>query len=1133
MKRLCVILGAVLGGLYLLFLILPLIISPVLNSYSPQISTLISESTGFGVKLEKIAIITTPKLTVGLKVGTVECKILSGDNLVDAKNVRAKLSLIPLLARRIEADIVSVDSVNLDLKFRQDGHLLLEEYLPVPDPDLEPQPTQPLPLGFKLSNKLPNIIVKNYNVNLIDMYNGNRYSINGPKVSISNFVLDKSIKLLLLGQFDINDKKQFAYNVKLDNNLMPNLNLNELVFAPVENTSKTNGETQFFNVLPILSALKNTSLSADLNADIVTKGTLNAPELYGHLNINDLTLKSAGKLLPKSYIKILANKQKIHLNSNLYSNDNELTTLVANFKKGSKLDLSLKSNANIGSLVKIINSIATAFGVNDLKTLSAYGVIDADFNLSATKKKVKSHGHLNLPNGSIAYKLYNLSINNINANVTFNNDLNIKNISFDILGQPLKIYGTIKNNSDTDLNIVADKLLVKGLLLAAGQVQLLKDNNFESGTVSLLASLKGKLVQLQPSLNLSLDNLKIKNKPSGTTLVLPSTKFDLVPDGKKFRGDLLVKNLQLLNPMAKITVPNAEVQIGDKDINIIDSYLLFNNSRIDFKGSITNYVSDKLKIDFTADGFILANDINSLLPKELRGTAIGKLPLKASIKGGLASQIIDFNVSADQNNYVTLLDIAALKGRKTLLNMSARIVDDSVKLSNTGLFVDSLNNPLLSLDGSVNNLSKSQNLNLRLVVPKSVSMAIPGMNKSNISLRGNVDILGSVNNPIMKGLINIPDISIEDMALKISNTVLNLNGPILKGSGTVQKLQSAGIIAENIAAELLLKNYSVLYLNNILGDAFGGKISGNVSYNIMNGKITANVSGSNMNALKTVEGAAGIKNALSGNLGFKADISTFGATDIDIMKNLKGNVTFNISDGKFLNVGRFDNLLYAENILGNAILKTLVTSVTDLPIIQNTAEFKTIEGAITLDNGWANLDFIKTSGPLMAYYITGKFNLLNGTTNVVILGRIENKVVSVLGPLGELSVDTLTSFIPKFGALTSMLVHSFTLDPANEKIENIPPLSSNALGYKDFKVVYNGGVDSKSAVKSFKWLSKGDTSAIDLKQEFSNVTSGIKNSFDGAKQELQNTKDAFKNSIEESKKQFNDAKQELKNLFSF
>lgn len=1132
MKRISIILCSIIAGIYLLFLISPLIISPILNSYSFKISTFVSDLSGFNVKLEKLRLITTPKLTVGVKIGSIDCDLPSGETLLNANDIFAKVSLIPLLARRIEIDSVGASDLAAELKLRQDGHLLLEEYLPKPDPDKEPQPVQPLPFGFKLSNNLPDVLLKNYSVNLVDMSNNNSYLVRGDRISVSDFVLDKRVKLSILGQFDINSKKVFSYNVKLNNNLMPDLYLNDLLFSQPTDV-KTNSNPQTIDVLTILSAIRRLELNGDLIADIITNGTFNSPEIFGAVDFDNFTLKSAGKLLPKSYIKFRADRSKIDINSNLYSNDKELTTLVANIKKGRKLYLSLKSNANIGSLVNIINSIACAFGVDDFKTLVANGAIDADFNFSATKNKLNSNGHFVLPNANIIYKLYNITINNINADVDFNDKLNIKNISFDILGQPLKVYGTILNNSETNLNIAADKLLVKGLLLSAGQVQILKDNEINSGSISLLASLNGKLAQLQPNVDISINNLKIKNKPSLTTLILPSAKFELFPDGKKFKGKIVASNFELLNNMAKILVPNFEVIIGDKNIDISNSYILFNNSKINIAGGITDYLSDKLKLDISATGDLISNDLNSLLPKELRATAKGKMPIKASIKGNLSNQLIDFNVIADPNNYISLLDVDLLKTHNTILNLSARLADDCLKLSNTGIFVDALNNPILSLDGSVNNLSKSQNLNIRVNIPKTLSMQIPMMNNSNISLRGNLDVAGTALNPTLKGLISIPDISIADMALKISNTVLNLNGPVLRGNATVQKLQSAGIIAENLASELLLKNYSILYLNNFLGDAFNGKISGNISYNLLNGKITANVSGTGMNALKTIEGAAGINNALSGTLDFKADINTFGVTDIDIMKNLKGNVSFSISNGKFLNVGRFDNLLYAENILGNAILKTLITSITDLPIIQDTAEFKYIDGLIGLGNGWANLDYIKTSGPLMAYYITGKFNLLNGTTNVVILGRIEDKVVMVLGPLGDLSVDTLTSYIPKFGALTSLLVHSFTSDPENEKVENIPQLSSGSNVYKDFKVVFNGGVDSKSAVKSFKWLSKGDTSAIDLKQEFNSVTNDIKNSFEGAKQEFQNTKDAFKNSLEESKKQFKDAKDELKNLFSF
>ena len=305
-------------------------------------------------------------------------------------------------------------------------------------------------------------------------------------------------------------------------------------------------------------------------------------------------------------------------------------------------------------------------------------------------------------------------------------------------------------------------------------------------------------------------------------------------------------------------------------------------------------------------------------------------------------------------------------------------------------------------------------------------------------------------------------------------------------------------------------------------DAFDGKVSGNISYGISDGKIGVNMKGSGMSAVKAAEGAAGIKNALSGTLGFDANIATRGVSDVDIMKNLTGKAVFDVSNGKFMNVGRFDNLLYAENILGNAILKAAVTSVTNLPIIQNTAEFKTINGEMTFNNGWAEIASIKTSGPSMAYYVTGRYNLLNGTTNVIILGRLDEKVVAVLGPLGELSVEKLTSYIPKFGTLTGMLINSMTSDPAKEKTENIPALSSGSDNYKDFKVEFNGGIDSTSSVKSFKWLSECDTSALDVEGGFGSAAESFKNSVDAAKQNLEDTK-----------QQLLDAKEGLKNLFKF
>ena len=104
MKRIGVILGSVLLVLYILFLIIPFIVSPILNSYNSQISSILSDVSGINVNLKNVSLITTPKLTVGIKIGSIDSEIPSGGKLLVADNVSAKISLLPLILRKIELE---------------------------------------------------------------------------------------------------------------------------------------------------------------------------------------------------------------------------------------------------------------------------------------------------------------------------------------------------------------------------------------------------------------------------------------------------------------------------------------------------------------------------------------------------------------------------------------------------------------------------------------------------------------------------------------------------------------------------------------------------------------------------------------------------------------------------------------------------------------------------------------------------------------------------------------------------------------------------------------------------------------------------------------------------------------------
>ena len=148
------------------------------------------------------------------------------------------------------------------------------------------------------------------------------------------------------------------------------------------------------------------------------------------------------------------------------------------------------------------------------------------------------------------------------------------------------------------------------------------------------------------------------------------------------------------------------------------------------------------------------------------------------------------------------------------------------------------------------------------------------------------------------------------------------------------------------------------------------------------------------------------------------------------------------------------------------------------------------------------------------------------STNVTILGRLDQSVVSLLGPVGELSAEKLLSAIPKFGTLTASIANALTTNPKGERISEIPSLSSGSESYKDFKVIFNGGLESSSSMKSFKWLTDIDTTALESQQ---NMVDTIKSLKTTVSDDVKNVVDTVKS----QKELLKNTAGELKSLFKF
>ena len=1126
-----------LAGLYVLFLILPVVVSPVLNSYTQHIEDQIKTVSGFDAKIDKISFVTSWNLSAGVKAKNFTLTVPGAENaFLTAEDAGAKLALLPLLMCRIQLDSVFAKSIDADLVVKNDGNFLILDSIPKQEDNSTS--AFELPFGLKLSNHLPNVILGGHKFALIDAETNQSYYLEGDKFKLTNFILDKHFKLNTSGKVVLNGTKASNYDLKIDNRIMPNLQLQDLVF-PKDITledDEVNSSEMPFNIIDVLKHIDNNKLSADFTSDIKTSGTLKQPHFKGKFRADAVSVAVDGKKLPESYADFQFKGNKTEIDSIFFtsSDTDEKTQIIGNITAGKKpaIDMTLRSNARFNNIITLLDSVLSSFGVDDFNTLSATGGIDADFNINSDLKKVASNGYLKIEPSSLAYGLYNVSINNIKADVDLeNNNINIKDAGFSILGNPLKLIGTIKSDAETDLKLTADNLPVKGLLTALGQASLLKDNEISSGGISLKALLKGKLYKPEPSVSSTIANVSIFNKPSDTKITLKDALIKLLYDGKKAEGDVEVNSLLINNPSAVVSVPKTSILIDEKDINIKNSYILLNNSRVDIKGLIKDYMSEKLSIDINASGKLQSAGLAGMLPADFRSLIAykGELPLAVEITGSSKVQNIKAELKADANNYLGLIDIDKLKGTTTRIHSNIEIIGDSLTFSNTGISNDKT--MIAKLSGGVTKLYSSPKLNLNVAVPNEVSFPILGVPNSNITANGSVTVTGGLDDPQMRGTVNLVDISMKDMDFAITDLVADLSGSILNGSATAREFKCGEIIATDLSGNFLLQNYSKFYLNDLTADAFDGKIKGRLSYDINTSKTGIELSGTGLNSTKAVYAAAGIKNALTGVLGFNAKLGMQGLTDKDIINSLKGNVDFNVADGRFVSIGRLENLVAAQNVSSNSILKSAISALSSVSTIQETDKFKSITGALTLTNGSANLSKILVSGPLMSYYVTGVYNILPNTANLTILGRLEAKVVSVLGPLGELSAEKLLSYIPKFGALTSKVLKQLTADPANENTDLIPALSEGSTSYKDFKVVFSGPVESASSVKSFKWLSQCDTTKMNVKEDLQNATEAVKtninNRIEEAKTNAENIKNNVNNIIETKKSKAAEAKAEF------
>lgn len=772
---------------YTLFLfVIPTVIN--LNIFKKDIQKIVFDMTKLDIDFGNAKIVTTPTLKAGLKVSDFNLRYPNKINIASVCNAEFKISLLPLLLKTLQVSDVSVDTPALDLVYTNDGQIDFVKYiLQELGQQNTPSEQAPAELPIKISNKLPVVKVKNYNVILVDEKTKASIEVKGDNFIFDNAEINKHLRLVTNGAVFLNENKNVTYDVKISS-----------YWPVVESTSNQTTQLVDLPYIDFINELVEFSPKADVKADLKIYENSDLIGVNGLASINGISVVLDGKRLPDSFIRIQSAGHKTNINSEFAITPSEKANINANIEYGKKFkaDVNFKTEKiTIVALQKYLAALLNSFHIkNDILDFMMAGYIHSDFSLKTDMKKFESSGYFKVLDGSISHKKVPLRIKNIVADLDFsNNCLNFKKTGLSINETPITIKGGIDSKANADIALSTGKINIAPLFNALAPTELKNSFVLQNGVLGANVLVKGNLSKIEPSLDVSLNNFSLKDKANTFLLNDNSTMLVVKAKGSSFDGEVSLNNVsfKMNNPSVKLSLPTAKIKINPNDIIIVPFDVIMNSSKITLSGGVKDYLK-KMDINVFANGKVLANDIKNLLPKDIRNfvSASGSIPLKARFSGNDKKLVINAQAQTSTNNHFSPITIKKIIGKTGLVNAAFTYTNDNLSIDDIALYQStnstfsddfSLNkkggNRVAGLAGTILSLSSARpSLKLLFDIPEQLVLSNVAIPKSSLVVNGSVNILGSLLAPSFKGSIAVKDVNIPELLTKVQNADIQLNG---------------------------------------------------------------------------------------------------------------------------------------------------------------------------------------------------------------------------------------------------------------------------------------------------------------------------------------------------------------------
>lgn len=1101
-----------------------------LNKYKEDIFTQVQKETGFKISSEDISI--QRSLSPEIKIKLFHTLVLYPDDseFVKLKDAELKVKLFPLLLKRVEIKDAKLIRPIINITMYKDFSTSLDKY--------KQETLEYSVNGFKVNKIVSDINCERYKLKINDKTINKTFYLEGDELLLKDIKLNEKIRFVLKGGLFENKNQYLNYDLDITAPfVIPEY---KYTFSPFKTIyeSKIKG-----NISGKLIADKNQNIN-------------------GNLNINDISLIIKGEKLENNNINLLFKGREVEIASVLHTSQTDEANINGKFNYGNskRIDLTTKAkNIDLENLQNIISIVAKSLNLhNKYKDIKLVGLLDADFNVSSDFKTLKSRGNASLINAQIKYANLPYSISDINSNINFNNNkINIENAELKINETPLSLTGVVNEDVTLNLNAKAENLDLRQCL----KIFDLEKNvplDIHNGKISFTSNITGDLNNIKTNTNIVLGELFAIDKTYKLPIKATSIDVNLNTLKEKFKGSIVLNNAKVVFNKIPFESERLNFIFNENLLTLPENFVKVGSSNFKIAGNVKDYLkTPSINVDF--DGSFLSSELAQILKKYIKEPykANGYISTVGNIKTKAEGNGINIKLFANKDNYISYAVIRELLDKPSVLNLSCVQKDNTFNISDVSLYenntgnikteIEKLNKTIYA-NGTINIEKEPTFNNFKISIPQKMSIATNFFGGEDISLKADVVLNGTINEPKLNGVAKLyrynlkkyltaikdaditfadkkwkivaPDVQVNnsklniitDVSLPIAKTInlsnlqvnchnLDLNTlfplfeslsnsyeqyivDIKNGTLTVNNFQILDLKANDISADISTKN-NLFKLSNIKAMAYSGEVEGNINYNFDEKSLALALKGKALDIKNTIYDLCKFQDNIAGVVDFSTDIKLKTGLYEEVLKSITGNIDFVSLNGRMGTLGKFDYYLSAQNILYHGFFNTSLNRIVDAITKDNTSQYKIAKGKIEFENGYMKTENLQAQGKDMSLFITGNHNMLSNQSSILINGRISDNISSKLGSFGDLSISDFLEN-PKEKA-------NYNIEFISPKtIEQIPSLSTNVVNTKTFKVNIIGNMQALNSINSFMWTLP-NPNEIEEKglPEFSDITQEI------------------------------------------